>query len=402
VTAEGRSALNAKLVSDARWNETRETYGVNTATITKDQRLHLLHSWGYDAPLIIANSAKDAPQITTQPKLDDIYADIEIAKPKQPVTDDSDDEIERAMKALEAAMKAKSAPKLDESRIIELVKLHAGKPAHVTIDLRTPKGVEPKGEGLMHYQFPYLMSAINAGVSIMLVGPAGSGKTTACEKAAHLLGLKFYFTGALDSAYKLMGFIDAQGRLVRTAFREAYEHGGVFLYDEIDGSLPGPVLAFNAALANGHADFPDGMVTRHPDFRCVAAANTFGRGADRQYVGRMQLDAASLDRFVTLDWQYDIGLEAALIGIARPEKALEPAKVEPMQDESKIAVAAALWFQRVQDVRAKIEQQKIRHVVSPRATIFGAKLLSAGWPQSMVEDCVLWKGLDKDQINKIS
>ena len=131
----------------------------------------------------------------------------------------------------------------------------------------------------------------------MMVGPAGSGKTTAAHEAAKALGIPFYFTGAIDSAYKLTGFIDAQGRTVRTAFREAFEHGGVFLFDEMDSSMPAALLAFNAALANGHADFPDGIIKRHPDFRAIAACNTFGGGANRQYVGRMQLDAASLDRF---------------------------------------------------------------------------------------------------------
>jgi len=71
----------------------------------------------------------------------------------------------------------------------------------------------------------------------------------------------------------------------------------LFLFDEIDASLPNAVLAFNAALANGYADFPDGMVKRHPRFACIAAANTFGMGADRIYVGRNQLDGADAGPF---------------------------------------------------------------------------------------------------------
>ena len=43
----------------------------------------------------------------------------------------------------------------------------------------------------------------------------------------------------------------------------------------------------------------------------LAAANTWGRGGDQQYVGRNQLDAATLDRFVlsTLHVDYDTDLE---------------------------------------------------------------------------------------------
>ena len=51
------------------------------------------------------------------------------------------------------------------------------------------------------------------------------------------------------------GFIDAQGRIVNTEFRKAYEHGGLFLFDEIDASFPQAILAFNAALANDFMDF---------------------------------------------------------------------------------------------------------------------------------------------------
>lgn len=153
-------------------------------------------------------------------------------------------------------------------------------------------------EGYQHKVFPKVLKAIQAGLNVFLVGPAGSGKTTLAEQIAGALGLSFQFNGAIDSAYKLSGFIDAQGRVISTAFRRAYEGGGLYLFDEVDASLPGALLAFNAALANGYCDFPDGMVKRHRDFHCIAAANTYGLGADRQYVGRNQLDAASLDRFV--------------------------------------------------------------------------------------------------------
>jgi hypothetical protein len=152
----------------------------------------------------------------------------------------------------------------------------------------------------------------------MIVGPAGSGKTTAAQKVAEMLGLPFYFTGAINSEYKLTGFIDAQGRIVNTAFRKAFVEGGVFLFDEMDGSLPAATLAFNAATANRVFDFPDGTHEAHPDFIALAACNTYGNGASRQYVGRNQLDAATLDRYATLEWNYDEALEAAIMGLPRP------------------------------------------------------------------------------------
>ena len=318
---------------------------------------------------------------------------------ESPVTDTAD----AAAKIAEILAGVAGNARLDEARVMELIREHGGAPAHVTIDLRTPAMPEgAPGERVMHYREPLLMAAVNAGVNVMLVGPAGSGKTTAAQNVAQALGLPFYFTGAVDSPYKLMGFIDAQGRTVRTAFREAYEHGGVFLFDEMDASLPGAVLAFNAALANGHADFPDGIVKRHSDFRAVAACNTFGRGADRQYVGRLQLDAASLDRFAVMTWDYDPALESAMIGLPRPSDAPVPASIRPLETERAVREIAALWFERVRKVRARIEEQKIRHVVSPRATVAGVKLLSAGWNWHETEEAVIFKGLDADSRAKLA
>ena len=99
------------------------------------------------------------------------------------------------------------------------------------------------------------------------------------KHCATALGVKFYSVGAVQNEYKLTGFVDAEGRTVRTAFRDAYEHGGLFLWDEVDASAANALVAFNQALANDSFPFPDGMVDRHPDFLAIAAANTYGTGA---------------------------------------------------------------------------------------------------------------------------
>lgn len=287
-----------------------------------------------------------------------------------------------------------------EERVMELIQSNGGRPAHVTIDLTAP-GVTLSGDSIMHHKFPLLAAAVAARVNVMLVGPAGSGKTTAAVKAAQALGLPFYGTGAINSEYKLTGFIDAQGRIVNTAFRQAFEHGGVFLFDEIDASLPGALLAFNAALANDWMDFPDANVKRHADFRVIAGANTFGTGADRQYVGRNQLDAASLDRYAVIDWGYDEALEASLLGLPAPKGAPVPASILPREEEE-VRGLAARWIERVRTVRGAVADLKVRHVVSPRATLNGVKLMAAGWTWNDCEEAVIWKGLDADTKAKVA
>lgn len=235
---------------------------------------------------------------------------------------------------------------------------------------------KPSGVGIVHYQFEELITIVRTGLNVFLTGPAGSGKTTAANQCAKALNIPFYFTGAIASEFKLTGFIDANGKIVSTEFRKAYENGGLFLFDEIDGSFPQAVLAFNAALANDYMDFPDKRIKRHKNFYCIAAANTYGQGADRQYVGRNQLDAASIDRFIFIDWKYDEAMERKLA------------------DDDK-------WVDYVQSIRRVIEKKEIRHIVSPRASFFGAKLLKNNLDRELVESSVLWKGLDNTTIQMI-
>jgi MoxR-like ATPase len=255
----------------------------------------------------------------------------------------------------------------------EIETLKVRKPLDLIVKLDNS---EPQDFGIQHSQLPTLIQILATKLNVYLVGPAGAGKTYAAIQCAKALGVEFYFTGAVASEFKLTGFIDAQGRIVSTEFRKAFEKGGLFFFYVIDASYPQAVLAFNAALANDYMDFPDKRVSRHEKFYCIAAANTYGQGADRQYVGRNQLDAASLDRFVFLNWKYDENLERELAGNYE-------------------------WSNYVQKIRRYIEAQRIRHVVSPRASINGAKLLANGISREDVEQTILWKGIDEATKAKI-
>ena len=245
-----------------------------------------------------------------------------------------------------------------------------------TISINIQNGEHIKDLGKQHFQFEKLSKYVQTKNNIFLVGSAGSGKTTAARNIAKALNIKFYFTGAINSEYKLTGFIDAQGRIVNTEFRKAYENGGLFLFDEIDASFPQAILAFNAALANDFMDFPDKKVPKHKNFYCIAAANTFGTGADRQYVGRNQLDAATLDRFITFNWEIDETLEHELANNYE-------------------------WVNYVQKARKAASKIGERHIISPRASMQGADLLRIGIDRKEVEKDVVWKGLDASRIQMI-
>ena len=213
-------------------------------------------------------------------------------------------------------------------------------------------------EGVVHESFDLLLRVVATGAPTMLVGSAGTGKSHAAELAATSLGLPFFAmsVGAQTSKSDLIGYMDATQNYVRTVFREAYEHGGLFLLDEIDAGNSNVLIQLNAALANGYMSFPDGMIRKHKDFRFIASANTFGLGASRQYVGRNQLDAATLDRFTIITWDIDNRLEEHLA----------------------VGWHGRPWLELVRFVRNYVSEQELRIVISPRATQRGALLLESG------------------------
>lgn len=215
-------------------------------------------------------------------------------------------------------------------------------------------------KGVQHNQFENLLKVVGTGQAVLLVGPAGTGKTHGAANVATAFGLEFYSiaVGSQTSKSDLVGYMDANHNYVSTQFRQSYENGGLFLLDEADAGNSNVLILLNAALSNGYMAFPDKMVKRHDDFRMVATANTFGHGASRQYVGRNQLDAATLDRFVTIAWDIDDKIESALAGSSD---------------------AGKKWLAVVKAVRKRaLVELELRVVISPRATERGAKLLDAG------------------------
>lgn len=178
-------------------------------------------------------------------------------------------------------------------------------------EVKTERGVE-KIEGVVHEKFDTVLNLVNADIPVFLTGAAGTGKNVICKQVAKALNLEFYFSNAVTQEYKLTGFIDANGTFHETQFYQAFTKGGLFMLDEMDASIPEVLIILNAAIANRYFDFPTGRVEAHEDFRLIAAGNTFGTGADIEYTGRFQLDAASLDRFALVEIDYSEAIERAI------------------------------------------------------------------------------------------
>lgn len=223
---------------------------------------------------------------------------------------------------------------------------------------------------------------------ILMIGPAGCGKTHLAGQIAKGLGLRF----ASISCSAGMSEGQLTGRLIptgeagrfeyqRSQFVEFYEEGGVFLLDEIDAADLNVLLVINQALANGHLPVPNRIdkpqAGRHPDFILIAAANTFGTGANRLYVGRNQLDEATLDRFrigqVVMD--YDRDLERGLLADGE--------------------LLRRLWV-----VREKVQACGLRRVVSSRFIRKAAIMSAAGWGEEKIID-KLTSGWTADEKSKV-
>jgi len=144
----------------------------------------------------------------------------------------------------------------------------------------------------------------------------------------------------------------------------------------MDAGNANVLTAINQALANEYCAFPDGMVEKHKDFIIIASANTYGTGANREYVGRNQLDAATLNRFVVIDWDYDEDIEG---------------KICDNKD----------WLRFVRHCRGKAVEHKIRTVISPRDSIHGARDLKQGIPPKKVAKMVIYKGLNELEVSKL-
>lgn len=234
---------------------------------------------------------------------------------------------------------------------------------------------------------PYLGRMIimaKTGKNILLIGPAGCGKTFAAHQLAEALALPFAhvcFTAGASETW-LFGRQTPNG-FIEAPFVRLYREGGVFLGDEFDAADENMALSINTALANGHLFNPINGETyvKHKNFVFVACANTLGKGADHVYTGRNRLDGATLNRFscskIAVD--YDADIERQLC----PEKSL---------------------LKALTHARSQLKVKKSDEIISTRTIQDACDLylagipalelfesITLGWPSDLVKAC----GLDQ-------
>lgn len=250
--------------------------------------------------------------------------------------------------------------------------------AKKSIVISSPKAPDPIDVGIQHYLFPKLVRYLSYGKIPFLVGPAGSGKTAACQAAAKALDLAFEYLSINQqtSQPQIMGYNAADGRYIETGFYRIYTKGGLWLGDELDGGLPGIIKVINAPIENGMASFGSSMYDMHEDTHFVFAANTYGKGADGMYVGANQLDGSTLNRFVTMEWEYDWNLASHIC-----------------QNEEVVG-----YIRKLHEIASDL---KLKVIIGMRDAKNLSDLLRNGENRAEAEYDVVWASIDTDDRAKI-
>lgn len=187
---------------------------------------------------------------------------------------------------------------------------------------------------------------------VMLVGPTGSGKTTAVKNMAYALGWplsRINFSGDTRASdvlgEKTIEVDPATGqsviRWVDGVIPDAKRNGRILLLDEIDACPPEIAFVLQSLLEKGHPLTLTGnngeVVTQEcegPGLRIFATANTVGKGdSSGIYAGTRNQNAAFLDRFLVKRVGYlpkaaEIEvLTAAGVGKGEAERLVEVARV---------------------------------------------------------------------------
>lgn len=312
---------------------------------------------------------------------------------------------------LVAAVRALSSASADEATVRRIVQEQIDalasriEPRVVHHVLRDPDTVTMDEH--MHPLFPKALRLVNAGLPVMLVGPAGCGKTHLASQIARALGVSF---GSISmtagvSESQLVGWLLPVGEAGRfdyvpAPFVSLYESGNsLFLFDEVDAADPNLLLVLNSAIANGELSVPQRhsapVVKRGDRALLMASANTYGTGADMVYAGRSALDGATLDRWYQLRMDYDARFEASIAGTSAPHvPEWRPA------DEATVAADCAVLGDWVLSLRRKVNEAKLRRIVSTRTMQKAITARCAGVPVAEVKADTL-AGWSTDELYRV-
>jgi len=401
LTADGFTVNGGTLVrwSSAPRPELLSAWGLTKALLGKDAlpagnplhlsaqdlAIHLADCHGGSGSFVVGHVAPKvatAPEPVTAPKA---------PKVAEPVTV-SAGYADPVMTALAEFVKVTAAASVDEDRVKALIDeaLQGLPKGHGGTVINVPTRPEPVTlSGVVHEEFDKLLTAVSFGLAVYLYGPPATGKSHAAEAVAEAMGVPL--VGILACSPDMMpsavrGFVDAGGTYQRTAFRDAYEHGGVFVIDEIDNAPSAITVGLvNTALASSRMTFPDGTIAKSPNFRLVVTANTFGTGATAEFVGRFPLDPSTLSRFVRIGWNYSERVDRAVV---------EGSGAVPRIVDGVMSAVSRM--------RENVATAGLRSFITSRDAKAAALMLTAGWTwEDVLNACLVPAGTTDDQRRQI-
>jgi len=188
----------------------------------------------------------------------------------------------------------------------------------------------------------------------------------------------------------LIGYRNADGNYIPTAFHGGFNGGHVLVIDESDKASGDVNVAFNSLIANGVMLFPDGKgtVKKHPDTIIILTGNTRMSGASASYNAAMRQDESLKNRLTFINWDYDTKLETALTRAECKAYGGDWDDVRP-------------WLDYVRKVRKQIEKMGLSYVAGPRQSMAGARLISKGLSIEDTQHDVLYGWMRNEDTTRI-
>lgn len=295
------------------------------------------------------------------------------------------------------------------------------------LSAKHPESVtKPTSSGkLEHWQMPLLQAIIETNRQALIVGGAGSGKTTIAETIAKKLGFcteeQFYsisLSSGVSEAH-LSGRMVMTGEFLDTKFLDVVENGGVILLDEFDNADPDVLVGLNSLLANDLISCPlrrgNEVARRAENCYIIATANTWGNGSGGSagYV-RKQLDSATLDRFVASKFYMgqDRRITNLVMGLS-DEEVTYPQAIQYRDMTKSVDVEVKSLRDKLDFIKACIDdpRRNIRQLLGVRAYAQGAKLIRdkdvssdlsvALYLQNWTDDQLKTIGVERDYNSKL-
>ena len=246
-------------------------------------------------------------------------------------------------------------------------------------------------EEMTHEAFPEILECLKHFGRVWLCGPSGTGKSFILEQCAKALGYskekgnyEYVKGGAGVTESHLTGRMTFDGEFIDGAVSRAFRNGNFLCLDEFDGFDANCGLVFNSVFDNqGILATPNDrehpMVLKSDGFMVGVASNTWGDGQDFNYVGRGQLDLATLDRLNLQKFEvdYDKNIERALSG-------------------DYIDMANMLW-----DLRSRTFSNSVSRIISTRLFIDGQKWRKLKKSNGQILDkiTVNWTKEERSKVN---